>query len=136
MKKQNFILKYKLATYKAMMIIVIMILLFSHSTSVIKPSHAMRTSLVYQVGEKPVNDLANHCLMNLNKNMEAISLIITVILLFISMIFYCIIVGGNINKSEYERKRDDYEQMNYLKEFERIKRNRKRVIRNGKNLYR
>lgn len=63
MGRQNLILIYKLATYKAIIIIVIMIHLFSHSTSEKKLSHALRTSLASQIGGSPVNDLANHCLM-------------------------------------------------------------------------
>ena len=45
--KQSHKLKYKLATYKAITNIGIMILLFSHSLSGLKaPSHAMRISLL------------------------------------------------------------------------------------------
>lgn len=53
-----------LATYKAMKIIFIMILLPSHSSSVKSVASIEGKSGKYQVGESPVNDLANHCLMN------------------------------------------------------------------------
>ena len=61
MRGQNLILKYKLATYKAKIIIVIMI-------------HLHSLNLKYRVqlgskrrGEIPVSDLANHSLMNKNR---------------------------------------------------------------------
>ena len=137
MKKQNFILKYKLATYKAMMIIVIMILLFSHSPSEIKPSHAMRTSLVYQVGEKPVNDLANRWLMNFNKNKKETTTLKEVVILivcFIVVMMYLIIVGGSKGKSQAEQRLEDEEQIEYLRNYKSKKERYVEVI-NGKSLY-
>ena len=47
-----------------MKIIFIMILLPSHSSSVKSVTSIEGKSGEYQVGESPVNDLANHCLMN------------------------------------------------------------------------
>lgn len=48
--------------------------------------------------------------------------IITIISLLILMILFCIItiftiIGGNMNKSEEERKLEDEEQMKYLKKY-------------------
>ena len=41
-------------------------------------------------------------------------LMITFILGLITFLILCIIVGGNSNKTEYERKMEDEEQMKYL----------------------
>ena len=44
-------------------------------------------------------------------------LMITFILGLITFLILCIIVGGNSNKTEYERKMEDEEQMKYLENY-------------------
>ena len=44
-------------------------------------------------------------------------LMITFILGLIIFLILCIIVGGNSNKTEYERKMEDEEQMKYLENY-------------------
>lgn len=55
--------------------------------------------------------------------------LLIVILIFGLIIFFvlCIIIGGNANKSEYERKIEDEEQMKYIRDYKNKKiRNRQR----------
>lgn len=42
---------------------------------------------------------------------------ITVFAIFDAILMYLILVGGNITKTETERKMEDEEQMEYLKKF-------------------
>ena len=53
-------------------------------------------------------------------------LIISIILY--AIIFFgtiCIMIGGNLNKSEYEKQMEDEEQINYLKEYKKNRGNSK-----------
>ena len=54
--------------------------------------------------------------------------LLIVMLIFGLVLFFtlCIIIGGNANKSEYEKRMEDEEQMNYIKNYKNKKmRNRK-----------
>ena len=73
--KQNHKLKYKLATYKAMTNIGIMILLFSHSLSGLKvPSHAMRINLA-ELGRWNLLRLLRLCRLQRQYAFEPVELI-------------------------------------------------------------
>lgn len=50
-------------------------------------------------------------------------LIIYIIFALISLFTYLIIVGGNMNKTDEERRLEDEEQMNYLKEYKNRRNN-------------
>lgn len=55
--------------------------------------------------------------------------LIIVMILFGLILFFtiCIMIGGNANKSEYERRIEDEEQMNYIKNYKNKKmKNRQR----------
>ena len=45
--------------------------------------------------------------------------LLIVMLIFGLVLFFtlCIIIGGNANKSEYEKRMEDEEQMNYIKNY-------------------
>ena len=49
--------------------------------------------------------------------------LLIVMLIFGSVLFFtlCIIIGGNANKSEYEKRMEDEEQMNYIKNYKNKK---------------
>lgn len=44
-------------------------------------------------------------------------MIIVCILFLISLFMYLIIVGGNLNKSDYEKMLEDEEQLKYIKSY-------------------
>ena len=44
-------------------------------------------------------------------------LIFTLLLFLISLFMYLIIVGGNLNKSDYEKMLEDEEQLKYIKSY-------------------
>ncbi len=61
-------------------------------------------------------------------------IIICLILYFsISLFVYLVIVGGNLDKSEYERKLEDEEQLKYIEDYKKRLEDKKI---NGKNFYR
>ena len=45
--------------------------------------------------------------------------LLIIMLIFGLVLFFtlCIIIGGNANKSEYEKRMEDEEQMNYIKNY-------------------
>lgn len=45
--------------------------------------------------------------------------LLIIMLIFGLVLFFtlCIIIGGNANKSEYEQRMEDEEQMNYIKNY-------------------
>lgn len=49
--------------------------------------------------------------------------LLIVMLIFGLVLFFtlCIIIGGNANKSEYEKRMEDEEQMNYIKNYKNKK---------------
>ena len=48
-------------------------------------------------------------------------LIVMLIFGLVSFFTLCIIIGGNANKSEYEKRMEDEEQMNYIKNYKNKK---------------
>lgn len=55
--------------------------------------------------------------------------LLIIMLIFGLVLFFtlCIIIGGNANKSEYEQRMEDEEQMNYIKNYKNKKfRNRQK----------
>ena len=48
-------------------------------------------------------------------------LIVMLIFGLIILFTLCIIIGGNANKSEYEKRMEDEEQMNYIKNYKNKK---------------
>ncbi len=49
--------------------------------------------------------------------------LLIIMLIFGLVLFFtlCIIIGGNANKSEYEKRMEDEEQMNYIKNYKNKK---------------
>lgn len=49
--------------------------------------------------------------------------LLIVMIIFGLVLFFtlCIIIGGNANKSEYEQRMEDEEQMNYIKNYKNKK---------------
>lgn len=49
--------------------------------------------------------------------------LLIVMIIFGLVLFFtlCIIIGGNANKSEYEKRMEDEEQMNYIKNYKNKK---------------
>lgn len=49
--------------------------------------------------------------------------LLIVMIIFGLVLFFtlCIIIGGNANKSEYEQRMEDEEQMNYIKNYKNRK---------------
>ena len=47
--------------------------------------------------------------------------LITAIILYVIIVFFtfCILIGGNINKSEDEKRIEDEEQIKYLKDYKK-----------------
>lgn len=54
-------------------------------------------------------------------------ILIVGIVLYVIIAFstICIMIGGNLNKSDYERIQEDEEQMKYLREYEKNRENSK-----------
>ena len=54
--------------------------------------------------------------------------LLVIMIIFGLVLFFtlCIIIGGNANKSEYERRMEDEEQMEYLRQYREKKLNKKR----------
>ena len=48
-------------------------------------------------------------------------LIVMLVFGFVLFCTICILIGGNANKSEYERRIEDEEQMNYLRNYKHKK---------------
>lgn len=59
--------------------------------------------------------------------------ILIILFYLISFFMYLIIVGGNLNKSEYERKLEDEEQLKYIENYKKKMEDKKK---NGKSFYR
>lgn len=53
----------------------------------------------------------------------SMTILLIVMLIFGLVLFFtlCIIIGGNANKSEYEKRMEDEEQMNYIKNYKNKK---------------
>lgn len=58
--------------------------------------------------------------------------VLIILFYLISFFMYLIIVGGNLNKSEYERKLEDEEQLKYIENYKKKMEDKK----NGKSFYR
>jgi Na+-transporting methylmalonyl-CoA/oxaloacetate decarboxylase gamma subunit len=52
---------------------------------------------------------------------EKMTIVFLILFFLISFFMYLIIVGGNLSKSDYERKIEDEEQLNYLNEYNKNK---------------
>lgn len=44
-------------------------------------------------------------------------IIVCILLFLISLFMYLVIVGGNLNKSDYEKMLEDEEQLKYIKSY-------------------
>ena len=62
-------------------------------------------------------------------------LLIIVICIIIAVFTYLIILGANICKTDQERKIEDEEQMNYLKNYKKVEENKKMNIKRGQLFY-
>ena len=55
--------------------------------------------------------------LNINNKVEEKMIIVCILLFLISLFMYLIIVGGNLNKSDYEKMLEDEEQLKYIKSY-------------------